>query len=608
MKADTISLQQAFQSWCRLEVPLYQRPYVWNQRQQWEPLWSDLLAAAARREQAEAGFGGGSAQRVPHFVGAIVLEQVPTTLGSIQTRLVIDGQQRLTTLQILLEALGDHARLTGHATAEALLMLTRNPATIVSHPDFVFKVWPTNLDRDVFRRVMLAKSADDLLVIEGLAGAPVDTDHQIRKCYLYFFSAIGNWLAEEPELRDVRLRLMFDTLAQDIQLVTIELQGADDPQLIFETLNARGTPLLPADLIKNYLFSRLSRSEVATNLVYEETWGEFDRGRKYWREQVGRGHAQRPRIDMFMQFYLSAKMKSEVQGQHLYANFKQFASAGKEPVEALLKDIRSHADLFRSFDKRASQEPPDRAALFLRRLAAMDLGSVYPFLLAMLSQHSDLGSPGVLAVLSDVESFLVRRLVCRLSTRGYGRFFLDLIECISPDLERTRTTVRAQLSKTSAEVGRWPSDQEFDRAWLDDAAYENHQRGKVRMLLEAIEYEMMSPLGAGHWVASQPTIEHVLPQAWKTHWPLSVDASSEAAQARDRALHTFGNLTLLSGPLNSTLSNAPWPEKRKEISKHAMFQLNVEIAASEQWDEAQIRARAEKQLVVAKNIWPGLHS
>ncbi|MBM4346151.1 MAG: DUF262 domain-containing protein [Deltaproteobacteria bacterium] len=604
MKADTINLQQAFQGWCRLEVPLYQRPYVWRQTQQWEPLWTDVLAAVNRREGAEsAAANGGGGFSVPHFVGAVVLQHIPSTLGSIQTRLVIDGQQRLTTLQILLEALADHARLDDHATAQALQMLTRNPESLASNSDMVFKVWPTNVDRDTFRKVMHATSADELLTSISKPSHTEDMGHQIGNCYLYFFRAVHRWLEEDPGQRAARMRRMFDTLAQDIQLVTIELQGADDPQLIFETLNARGTPLLPADLIKNHLFGKLKWPEAETNSLYDATWGEFDRARHYWREVVGRGHAQRPRIDLFMQFYLSAHTKAEVQVQHLYATFKQDGDLAKEPVDAVLRRIRRHADLFRSFDKLACKQPPSRASLFFRRLEAMDLWTVYPFLLALLSKH-DVDDPCTQATLEDIESFLVRRLVCRLNTRGYGRFFLDLISCVDNDPQVTHDRVRSHLLKSEAAVGRWPVDDEFKREWLGDPIYENQLRAKVRMVLEALEHAKMSPLSPGYWVGKQPTIEHLLPVEWAKHWPLPDGQDAEAERHRNRVLHTIGNLTLLSAPLNSLASNSAWSTKRTEIGKHAMFQMNVDLMQAMDWNEDQIRARGEQLFECARQIWP----
>ena len=604
MKADTLDLQKAFHGWCRLEVPLYQRPYVWQADLQWSPLWQDILAAVARREKAEksAAFGD-EAQPVPHFVGAIVLENVATTLGNIQTRQIIDGQQRLTTLQILLESLSDIARRDGHPRAEALNMLTRNPDSIVDHPDQVFKVWPTNVDRDAYRRVMLAKSAQDLLQTEGKPSHTKDIGHQIGNCYLHFFQAIDTWLGIDPEERARCTTRLFKTLAQDIQLVVIELQGRDDAQLIFETLNARGTKLLPADLIKNHLFRKLKTPPKESDVLYGTTWAEFDKSHSYWRGEIGRGHARRPRIDLLLQFYLSSRTGEEFQVEHLYSAFKQSPVLATETVQDVLRDIRKHADLFRVFEAMATQPPVSRQQLFFRRLAAMDLWTVYPFLLRLLSRHN-LEDPAVITTLADVESFLVRRMVCQLSTRGYGRFFLDLIDCVGDDATATHLAVREHLLRSDAETGRWPDDAEFGAAWLSLPLYDKLVVAKVLLLLQAMERALVAPMAEGFYVTSQLTIEHLLPQSWEAHWPLPDGHDVEAVTRRNRELHTIGNLTLTSARLNATVSNSAWGTKRAELGKHVVFRMNLELVEAETWDEAAIQARGERLLELAKGVWP----
>src|SRR5215212_5450175 len=156
MDAKPRSLKDIFDAQCRYMVPLYQRPYVWNRTAQWEPLWEDVLALAERYVRQDSFR--------PHFMGAVVLDQLNTATGTLDLRQIIDGQQRLTTLQIIIEAAGDVCDKLGPIASNHthdLQRLTRNDRRS-NDPDEMFKVWPTNVDREHFRRVMSAGSPNEL--------------------------------------------------------------------------------------------------------------------------------------------------------------------------------------------------------------------------------------------------------------------------------------------------------------------------------------------------------------------------------------------------------------------------------------------------------------
>ncbi len=298
MQPTYLSLVQIFGAPARYTVPLFQRPYVWGKEEQWEPLWNDITDVADRVLVAQQG-----KPIAGHFLGTVVLEQAMTPSGTIGCREIIDGQQRLTTLQIVLKAAehvlveaadaADQAKdeVTTKAAgvaARQLAVLTGN--TAYAEDEEKYKVWPTNDDRDAFREVMDAPDPTSL----------VSAARRMTEAYRSFYDSILAWLGKGSQV-GTRATAIAAVLQTHLRLIVLDLEDSDEPQAIFETLNAHGTPLLPADLIKNWLLWEASRQELTkTESLYQTWWRPFDREPTYWRANVGTGHAARPRVDMFL--------------------------------------------------------------------------------------------------------------------------------------------------------------------------------------------------------------------------------------------------------------------------------------------------------------------
>jgi len=589
MHTGTLNIREIFGQDKRLMVPLFQRPYVWKREQQWEPLWEDIRAIAERILQDKPVR--------PHFLGAIVLDQMPHPTGRLEKRLIIDGQQRLATIQILLEAFADICATVG-AEAEkyhrALLQLTRNYAYLSNDPDDKYKVWPTNVDQEQFRQVMQAGSPDQL----ALHALP--SIHLIADSYLFFHHSILDWLVPTEPGFGKRRDVLYDVLCDYVRMVVIDLGHEDDAQLIFETLNARGTPLLPSELVKNFLLRRATLEDGDIEQLYKQYWQPFDSNASYWRHELGPGHAKRARIDLYLQHYLTLKKRDEVPVAHLYTAFREYASNGDE-ASIHLKSLHQYAKVYQSFD---TVDRNTREGLFFRRLGQMDITTAYPFLLELFTRYGGQNAQ-VSKVLVDIESFLVRRMVCQLPTRGYNRLFIDLLKTLDGPAEELPDRVRTVLLSADAESTRWPKDSEFRRAWLDAPLYNRLRLERIRMLLEALELQLYTGLTEKIKVEGVLTIEHLLPQAWYQHWPLPTDVPREDAEEhRNTLLHTLGNLTLLTEKLNPKLSNGPWENKRRDILRHSALALNRPLEDYHEWNEDAIMQRSEELFKAAQQAWP----
>lgn len=596
MQVGNITIRQLFQQDRRHVVPLYQRPYVWQEATQWRPLWDDIRSVADR---LAVGHNTRS-----HFIGAIVLEYVPQHAGALEIRLVIDGQQRLTTIQLLLEAFYDYCSSIGaDQHHRAIEKLVRNDDPMSSDPIERYKVWPTNVDQLHFQRVMEATSPPELKAMCDQPSTKKRLDHPILDAYLFFFEAISTWAEEAAHEREQRLTALIQTIRDHVTLVVIDVGKDDDAQVIFETLNARGTPLLPSDLVKNHLFHHAELEGEKLDSLYRQYWQPFDEDKQYWREEIGRGHAKRARIDLFLQNYLSLRIRDEVPVGHLYATFREnSAKADSGGARDKLQSLRRYSEIYKSFDK---FEEGTRQAVFFRRLDALELATVHPYLLELFACHGCC-APEVVEVLGVLESFLVRRLVCQLTTRSYGRFFIDLIATLDGPLDQLPSRVRSALLAASGESGRWPDDDEFRSGWLTTPLYRTVQRSRLRMLLEALDERLASKYGERYAIRDKLTVEHLLPQQWKTYWPLPVESTPDAVSNREQLLHTLGNLTLLSAKLNPAVSNGAWESKICDIRLHSRLNLNSHLHQTWPtiWDELTIQERGQRLFDEALVLWP----
>ena len=597
MQVNTLALQHLFEKDVQYRVPLYQRPYVWNEEDQWQYLWNDI------RRLAEAVLGGKDPGY--HFLGATVqdLETVPP--GMQEARLLIDGQQRLTTLQVLAKSFLDVVKRAGDERyAAAAKRLAFNSHPLSRETSDAYKVWPTNADRAALEKVMQADGPSDLLK-QYRKSATAITGEAIPDAYLYFFREMERWIGTEDQAG--RIAVLYPVLRDRLKLVVIDLERGDDAQMIFETLNARGTPLLAADLLKNSLLAELGSDEKQVATAYDRYWKAFDEEQRFWREEVGRGHARKPRIEGLMQHAIALMSGEEVASSEVYTAYRRFARSdlAGSAVDRM-KKFRRYGDVYRSLVQGGHEH---KLSTFLYRLDAMDLGSAFPFLIELLDRR-----PGDVALLSGVtailDSFLVRRMICRLSTRGYSRLFLELAG-LSLEGDDLLERIGERLRVGTAENDRWPGDLEFEKAWRENPLYAVLTRARMRMVLEALEEALRSDRAEERSCPRNLTIEHIMPQGWREHWSLSgEDNRLEQEVARDGIIHTIGNLTLLTGPMNGAQSNRPWqatatiPEgKRSALAKHTVLHLNKSVADQEAWDDQHIAARASSLFGVARSIW-----
>ncbi|MGV9949212.1 DUF262 domain-containing protein [Rhodococcus aetherivorans] len=582
MEAHPRCLKAVFRSDVRLVVPLFQRPYVWDEEEQWAPLWEDVVTTFDRREEDEIA---------PHFLGAIVLEQKRSAMGSLEVREVIDGQQRLTTLQVLIAALRDTYLALGVKTRliSRLTKTVENDADLVDGPDEEFKLWPTNRDRSAYTDVM--------------RGHYRDSTHdpalpRIAAAYVFFREQIEAFLArsDDDETESV-LDGLAEVLLEHLEVVVIDLGIDDNAQVIFETLNARGTALRASDLIKNALFRTLQDSGRPVDTLYGKYWESLELPQ--WQTEVRLGRLLRPRLDIYVGFFLTVLLHREVQSHQLFTAARAYFGTDADRAEDFLIELARYARIYDQLDTGCIGT--DTEQRLLTRLEIADTQTITPILLWLFA-HTD-GADRQRA-LELLEAYVIRRAICRLTSKNYNRLFLELLRRLSASDRSAGDVIEQFLVSQDSESGLWPNDTDLHEALQDLPLYRLFKRDRLQRLLLAFEQHLTTDRTEPTPPSSKLSVEHLMPRSWHEHWALPPDpaAAEDEEERRTAVLDTIGNLTLITGKLNSSLSNAAWSKKREHLLAHSALTLNRSLPT--EWTTASIERRAEMLARAATTMWP----
>jgi hypothetical protein len=578
----------------RLIVPLFQRPYVWSLERQWEPLWSDIRRMADRLAEH------GVAQS--HFLGAVVLQQQSSEIGNLAVRTIIDGQQRLTTLQVLFDAVfGVLAQRGLTDLAQQLENLVKNQDAYISAPSDRFKVWPTNRDRPAFDEVMMTV-APDYAKLEN-------TNSRLARAHEFFFQQTKLWLESDTDNR--LAHSLVTVMSRHLQIVVIDLLPEEDAQEIFETLNARGTPLTAADLIKNFVFQRVQFADDDAEKAYHQYWEPFET--PFWETELSVGRILYSRSSLFFSQWLVAMTGEEITEREVFSRFKRFATDGVGSVSDLLPRLAATAARYREIAE-GSQQPTGILSLlemFVYRLSTLNTETAKPVLIWLTDPFRAAIPAGQLEkALAALESWFVRRALVKGSTKQYNQLMAALVREVSnSSREWAGDVVEEFLAGLAGADRHWPDDDEVREYLVSQPVYRKLARPRMRMVLEAVEdHRRGFSAGKSRSFSEQPvvrdgsSIEHVMPQEWGKNWP--GNEYWDDGTLRNDIIHRLGNLVLVTQALNSKISNGPWSEKRKGLSLYSTLLTTKEVVELHPnvWSEREIidrtAATAEDILVI----------
>lgn len=610
----------------RFMVPLYQRKYQWAD-QRLLPFWEDVEAKASEVLEGESKF--------QHYMGALILAPVgeAAQIGVTPRVQVVDGQQRLTTFQLFLAALREAARQHGCndliAHVKDYLFNTRKSKD--TDPLTRFKLTPTPSDREIFHNI-LDQEYSKIRLKYGKHywgnNVPKNTSVRALRAYEVFKQRIEEFAKSGPsdaeassepvldegppdkEIVERRLEALLKAVLNRMKLVVITLGEDDDAQVIFETLNSKGEPLLAMDLVRNNIFYRAEKEGVSTEELYEELWDPFDD--VWWREPAPNARPRRPRIDHFLAHVLAAETGEKISLRELYAEYRAFAVPRGKPrytqVEDELRLLELHAPSYETLEGR--MEADETLAWLGRKLAMWQVTTAYPIALQIAGEAVSEAERKQIARL--LYSYIVRRALCGLTAKNLNRVFQGLSQRFVKG-GASVTALIAFFEDRSGDSTRFPGDEEFRQGILSEPAYSLAPGARNKDILWELELASRSRLAEKVQMPEGLQTEHVLPISWTEDWPFSdgdwVDRWSDDPRAieRKQVQQTLGNLTLISSGLNISSSNKSFLEKKNKFAEHTGLFLNKWFAEHEKWDEGKIHERGEYFASIAKDIWIGLN-
>ena len=644
MKVDIVTFKQLFQQDVQYQVPIFQREYVWTLENQWEALWEDIQSTAEEYLTRLGEFNGdpakaAKAQRLTrkHFMGAVVLQQKQGNIADTQKCDVIDGQQRITTVQLVLNAAKSVIlKALGARAANNLEQLVVNR---FGEGADRFKLWPALSDREAFRYAMT----------EGREGSD-DTASVIGAAHDYFLGRIQEWVnsgldvgkagvvagradvesgmgadmdvGDDGMVLTQKVHALETTLLGLFEFVTIDLTVDDDANIIFEVLNARGTPLSHADLIKNYMLYAAEKEgyQGGSDELYNEIWGGF--ADAWWNTEVRQGQVVRSQLDIFLNYYLSSVTTKNVRSHRVHPEFVEYSKSRKQhaggSIRVIAVEINRYSRIYRLWYEHEQNGHPVFGRFF-RRCWKCGLNGMSPLMLRLFAQRDHgLSEDNLIHIVGHIESFLMRRTICKISTGGLNQVNIGLLRKLRgvEGKEIAVTLVDALVNYHG--VLRWPTDDEVEQVVINQPIYGRVAAYNIRTILTALEERKRSQDAYSQFVADdlgKRTVEHIMPRAWHANWPLPDNTdtysarrygmSSETAMSRrNRLVNTLGNLTLLTGKLNSHTSNGPWHVKRKAFREHPGLHITQDVAKLEEWSEDAIEKRGQEMLHEILQIWP----
>ncbi|HVB25061.1 MAG TPA: DUF262 domain-containing protein [Ktedonobacteraceae bacterium] len=538
-------------------IPIYQRMYGWR-ISDCQQLWNDILRVAQDDRVAA------------HFLGSIVyVEKSIYHISSITQLLVIDGQQRLTTLSLLLAALGE--------VIEAQKSVQSGEITRKKIYSY-YLLNPEETDDAYYKLLLTQNDKETLTSILENRERPLPVADRLEDNYQFF--------REQIRLSEIDPITLYKGISK-LLVVDISLEQQDNPQLIFESLNSTGMDLSQADLIRNYVLMGLDNEEQIR--LYKIYWHPMEQSF---------GQTQNVALfNRFMRDYLTIKSGSgEIPNMDkVYVTFKAYQqSKSTIPIEEIVEDIYRYSKYFTRMV--LSREPDAEIRRRLNDIQTLEVNVVYPFLLEVYHDYESqrLSRDDFIAILKLIESYVFRRLVCGIPTHGLNKVFATLAKEI--DKDHYLESVQVLFLQRSA-GSRFPRDEEFRAAFVVKDMYNFRNR---HYLLKKMENDGRKE----HVNIDEYTIEHVMPQNEHLSTDWQEELGADWQEVHERYLHTIGNLTLTG--YNSRLSDRPFAEKRDIEGgfKDSPIRLNRNLAKLEHWNKEEIERRAQQIADLAISIWP----
>lgn len=539
MQATETKLQDIIEGTKQYVIPLFQRTYSWEPKE-WEILWRDLVELCEAENPRT------------HFIGSIVNMPTVSLPEGVPKFLLIDGQQRLTTIFVLLTLLRDKAR---EAQNERFVDEINNTLLVNQYKDGAdyYKLMPTQVDRSTYQNLIM--------------GNPNESDNQLTRAYEFFGKKLKQVEIEPEKFKKI--------ITSYFSVVSIVLDTDDNPYLVFESLNSKGKPLTPADLIRNYFFMRIHTNQ--QDEVYLLYWQPMQT-------------ALKDNLTEYIRHFLMKSGKI-IKQDDVYYVLKE--NVPTENAVEYLKELKKYSTYYQRL-LYPEFETDLELQKYFQRLNKIVVTTAYPLLLNFYSNYMDnkITKDEFVIILKTLENFLIRRFVCNVPTNRLNKIF----PTVYSKIEEEYSTNIVEGFKSVLQDKGYPKDNEFFLRFRETKFYGSGDRlKKTELILETLEDNFAHKEKVPF---ENLTIEHIMPQTLDEWWQQHLGADWE--ETHDLFLHTIGNLTLTA--YNPELSNFNFP-KKQIIYKESHLELNKYFGELQSWARIEIEQRADTLAKQALEIW-----
>lgn len=535
-------------------IPVYQRNYDWK-KEQCKQLYDDLVSMIKNNYKN-------------HFFGTIV--SIYNDSGRNREYLVIDGQQRITTISILLLAIFNilkENRLKANGIIKEKIMNQYLINQYCEDEDRKLKLKPIKNDKEAFERLFNNE--------EFIENSNVTIN------YRYFYERIING--------EISIQELFEAIEKLI-IVEIELKnGEDDPQLIFESLNSTGLDLTDADKVRNFIL--MGKPSKVQEKLYNNYWNKVEKNTAY-------------KVTEFIRDYMTMKQNKIANINKIYINFKEYIINNEIQIEDCLKDMLKFSQYYNNIIK--CNLGLKEADSILRRINKLEVTVSYPFLLELLDDYYSniISDNKLIEVLELIESYIFRRILCKAPTNALNKVFMNLAKEIKKEKNYQENYVEILsyilISKKASQ--RMPNNDEFKRSFFEEDIYSWKGKNKIYLLERLENFDNNEKVDIYGLVdCNELSIEHIMPQTLTNSWKASLGDNYQ--EVYNKYINTIGNLTLTG--YNSKYSNKPFVEKRdmEKGFKESRLRLNKYLVNIEKWGEEEILNRSEELYDLSLNIW-----
>ncbi|MCX6005710.1 MAG: DUF262 domain-containing HNH endonuclease family protein [Chloroflexi bacterium] len=577
INASKDKLRSFFQGDMQYIVPFFQRPYVWDE-DNWEGFWENV-------NQIYLDYQKG--KNSEHFIGTLIVKQkTAEELGQNQYDL-IDGQQRLTTVSILLKCLHDSCKGNLPKLKEQIdrLLIFEN-----AKGERFIRVKNCRIDLPYFKAVIQGDKTDHL-----------NQDHKILKAYTYFKKKVQIFSDEEIDT-------LQKIVLEKVPVISMLLASDDDEQVIFDTINSMGVKLTTAELLKNHIFKD-EKMEYLYSKLWEPVFEANEESVIFWDKDKTAGRMSRKNIEVLLYCYLIITTQNEIQLESLYKEYKQWLK-GKtnDEKENFLIDLKQYAEYYANFPEGEELNEitySNEEKRFFHIIENLSVTTAYPLVLFLYREISDIDERN--RILKLLESYLVRRNVCRLTTKNYNNLFISLIKKLikekSEGAQISSASIGNILRSFTEETNRFPNDDDVRLAFKE--SFLSNQNAREILYLIALYQRRSTLVDVGKLSLLSYSVEHMMPVKWQENWEIA-DIDDNKKAIRNKTLKTLGNLTLVTKRLNSKLSNDAWEQKRITLKKYSNLNITTDYLDKDKWDETYINSRAADISDLAVEMWSSI--